>query len=84
MLGDLISVVFVLGLGTGLALNGVGLGFGIRFCQVFVSRRLDVRLKWLEFVLGWSRGCLDLNQTSDLIIAELLLKLQSVGSGLNI
>lgn len=31
----------------------VRLGFGVKFCQVFVLRKANVRLIWIEFGLTW-------------------------------
>lgn len=43
----------------------VRLGFGVKFCQVFVSRKVNVRLIWIEFRLTWDKGWLDLNETPE-------------------
>ena len=60
---ELVNVVFVFGLG--LRIN-IEPGFGLRFfffLPVFVSRRVNVRLIWIEFALVWGMCWVDLMET---------------------
>ena len=59
---ELVNVVFVFRMG--LRIN-IELGFGVSFfffffLPVFVSRRINVRLIWIEFALVWGMGWVDL------------------------
>lgn len=34
----------------------VRFGFGVKFCQVFVLRKVNVRLIWIDFGLTWDEA----------------------------
>ena len=60
---ELVNVVFVFRLGLRINIEpGCGLRFFF-FLPVFVSRRVNVRLIWIEFALVWGMGWVDLMET---------------------